>query len=403
MRSKTPLFALWMIIAFGFSVSGESLFLLTGSSTPKSTETFESALYQLRPGADPALAKVGEVMAQTEYILEDPNNRLLILADMGIKRKRIEFIAEDTPDKRFGLDVPILKDGWFVTSVTVLSPSSGSGALALGLVRRREDGIMEHEAWGMSTNSPEKGFVRLSPELLKQTVAAGKSGLVDIGTTDVFTASVRDDTGTLQYYLASTFVPSGVAAPPGLMEPRKFGFVVWGLNQELVALTVREISTSRQPIDKSGVWVLNRLTGKWTSIPTPHPTSEVRTLGSWVAIAETEPAEKAGNRPPSKARKIPTTMGPAIAHRMEYRHISLPGRLTLFHVTDGQQIRIETGEDDTEVLAIHDGSVYYRVNDALWQAQLLKDKLAPATLVYQGPVIGDVHWIFWGPDTTQAR
>ena len=66
----------------------------------------------------------------------------------------------------------------------------------------------------MSTDSLEKGFVRLSPELLKQTVAAGKSDLVDLGITDVFTASVRDDTGTLPYYLASTFVPSGVAARP---------------------------------------------------------------------------------------------------------------------------------------------------------------------------------------------
>ena len=91
-------------------------------------------------------------------------------------------------------------------------------------------------------------------------------------------------------------------------------------------------------------------------------------------------------------------MGPAIAHRMNYRHIRLPGRITLFHSTDGQQLRIETGEDDTEVLAIHEGKVYYRVNDQLWQTGILKDKLAPPELVFESPVIGDVHWIFWGPD-----
>ena len=376
---------------------GDTLFLLTGSPTPKSTEEFGSALYRLRQDGTSTLAKVRDVMPQTEFILEDTVNRLLVLADLNLRQKRIEFLSEDTPTDAFGLDVPLMTDGWFASNLTILRTSSGEAVLALGLLRRREDGIIENDVWGIRTNPPDKSLRRLTPELLKHAVASGKSGLVDIGTTDGFTASVRDETGTLQLYVASSFVPTRMPAPPGLAESRKYNFSVLGLNEDLAAVTVREI-VSRQPVEKSGVWVLNRATSKWTQIPTPHPTNEVRTLGSWVAIAETQPERKDVERSTSKARRVPSSMGPAIAHRMHYRHISLPGRIILFHSTDGQQLRIETGEDDTEVLAIHEGKVYYRINDQLWQAGILKDKLAPPELVFESPVIGDVHWIFWGPD-----
>ena len=392
--------ALASILLFGGTISlglADGLYLLTGSPTPVNSESFASVLYTLTRGTNTTLVKVREVMPLTEFILEEPINRILVLADLNLRRKRIEIISENSPAAGLSIDVPQLKDGWFVNSLTVLRPSSGEAVLGLGLFRRAENGLMEHDLWGVTLNSPDKSLKRLTPELLKHAVAGGRSGLADIGTGDTLTASVRDDSGELRVFLDGAFVPVQVPAPPGYTEPRRFSFIVYGLNEELAALTVREI-ISRQPVEKSGVWVLNRATGKWTQIPTPHPTPEVRTLGTWVVIAETQPEGREGERVPSKARRVPSSMGPAIAHRMQSRHIRLPGRITLFHSTDGQQLRIETGEDDTEVLAIHEGKVYYRVNDQLWRAGILKDKLAPPELVFESPVIGDVHWIFWGPD-----
>ena len=61
--------------------------------------------------------------------------------------------------------------------------------------------------------------------------------------------SLRPPSETIQALsLGFDFRAKRSRGPPGLMEPRKFWFVVWGLNQELVALTGREISVSRQPI-----------------------------------------------------------------------------------------------------------------------------------------------------------
>ena len=188
MITKIHVFALW-IVSVAPLATGETLYLLSGSPTPTSTEHFVSALYAWRQGA---LSKVRDVMPLSEFILEEPVNRTIVLADLNVKHKRIELIVEDTPDQPFGLDIPLMKDGWFVSRIAILRPSSGEATLALWLLRLGANDLMESDLWGISLNSPDRSLKRLTPELLKHAVATRKSGVVDLGTTDAFSARVQD-------------------------------------------------------------------------------------------------------------------------------------------------------------------------------------------------------------------
>ena len=388
-------------VASILSVRGERLYLMTGSPTPTTSESFSSALYILSQTGEPSLAKIQAVMPITEFILEDARARVLIAADFNLKFRRIAIVSEDAPGSVVNIDLPAFQDGWFVSGVRLLRPPSGGSMLALSLLRRKDDNSMEHDLWGIDLRlgaSPK----RLRPDVLEYAVAAGKSGLIDTGTNDSIPAAVRDITGAMQAFMNGAFIPLGFLAPPEFSEPRKYSFVLCGINAQVAALLARQNVGGRQ-VQSHGVWILNRSHGKWTHIETSHPTTEVRTFGSWVAIIETEGAAKASARQPSKrARREATSMGPAIAHRMAYRNVTLPGRVILYDGTTGRKTGFETGEDDTEVLSIQNGNVYYRVNDELFLAPILDGKVGTPVSLLKDVVIPDVHWMFFGPEPVAA-
>jgi hypothetical protein len=76
-----------------------------------------------------------------------------------------------------------------------------------------------------------------------------------------------------------------------------------------------------------------------------------------------------------------------------------PGVLVLQNLGDGRKIRIETGQEDSEILSVHEGTVVYRVNDAVYQARIAADKLQDVVLLAKDEDVPEIHWVFWGPQT----
>jgi len=76
--------------------------------------------------------------------------------------------------------------------------------------------------------------------------------------------------------------------------------------------------------------------------------------------------------------------------------ISFPGTLVLDNLDDGRKIVLNTGQADSEILAVReDGLVLYRVNDAIFAAQIELENLSEPTLVVKDEAVPGVHWIFW--------
>jgi hypothetical protein len=74
-----------------------------------------------------------------------------------------------------------------------------------------------------------------------------------------------------------------------------------------------------------------------------------------------------------------------------------PGDLLVLNSRTDQRYTIHTGEGDSEVILATDAAVYYRVNDALFRADLVSGKLAIGVKIAEGPDVPQAHWAFLGP------
>ncbi len=58
-------------------------------------------------------------------------------------------------------------------------------------------------------------------------------------------------------------------------------------------------------------------------------------------------------------------------------------------------IKWNTGHGDSEVLLVQDDIVYYRVNDKIFKAPIIKgETLGEAKLLIQDERVPDIHWAF---------
>jgi len=72
-----------------------------------------------------------------------------------------------------------------------------------------------------------------------------------------------------------------------------------------------------------------------------------------------------------------------------------PGVLVLQNLADGRKIRIETGQEDSEILTVDQEKVLYRVNDTIYQAHIVGEQLKDSTVVVKDEDVPEIHWVFW--------
>ena len=75
----------------------------------------------------------------------------------------------------------------------------------------------------------------------------------------------------------------------------------------------------------------------------------------------------------------------------------LPGLLLLNNLEDGRNIRIETRQEDSEILSVRQDALLYRVNDTIYQATIVGDQLQNTSVLVKDEDVPEVHWVFWGP------
>jgi hypothetical protein len=73
----------------------------------------------------------------------------------------------------------------------------------------------------------------------------------------------------------------------------------------------------------------------------------------------------------------------------------IPGILVMQNLSDARKIRIETGQEDSEILWVGSDNVLYRVNDTIYQAKIAGDKLQDTTVVVKDEDVPEIHWVFW--------
>ena len=75
----------------------------------------------------------------------------------------------------------------------------------------------------------------------------------------------------------------------------------------------------------------------------------------------------------------------------------MPGVLVLQNIEDGRKIKIETGQEDSEVLWVGPNTVLYRVNTSIYQARIVGEKLRDSSVLVKDEDVPEIHRVFCGP------
>ncbi len=174
------------------------------------------------------------------------------------------------------------------------------------------------------------------------------------------------------------------------------------------------VGTAQQPFhaDPLHVLVLDKQTHHWRSLELPTTVSTltyapVRLFGNWLVTTVMDWSPPTGKisaaslKRANEQRPPMYTAGPSIsvAYETHFLHIRIPGQLAIWNLADGRKLTLNTGQQDSEVLLIEkNGTMLYRVNDAIYSTKIEGDRIGKPTLLTKTPNATGIHWAFPGKD-----
>jgi hypothetical protein len=158
-------------------------------------------------------------------------------------------------------------------------------------------------------------------------------------------------------------------------------------------------TTSGVPKGSREISVHDRTINSWNTIRVEGNASETKLFGSWLALSvkDWNPDDK-DSPGRNNERNWRTERLPNVQAWYEESSASLywsPGVLILQNLADGRKIRIETDQEDSEILWAGQDSVVYRVNDTIFQARIASHRLQDVTVLVKDDDVPEIHWAFW--------
>ena len=174
------------------------------------------------------------------------------------------------------------------------------------------------------------------------------------------------------------------------------------------------LASYRLPDGRLHSVVLRKRDGTWHDIPDSVGPVIFRGFGLYIALAETDYKPSVSKRiqpkrPAGSLKNLPDAevsagaaelsmkerdTGPNMRATMEISEQVYSGKLTLYDVETERVYSIETNQGNSEILLLESKTVYYRINDHLYSAEIGEDGLGAPRLLATDAVINDVHWAF---------
>jgi len=145
------------------------------------------------------------------------------------------------------------------------------------------------------------------------------------------------------------------------------------------------------------LYLLDRSSSQWRTINVEGNSSLVRLFRPWLATIVRTDSEGQQPRGRNNERSFATDRLPNVQRQYANwagKYNWFPGILTLQNLTDGRKIRIETNQEDSEIVWVGSGTVLYRVNDAIYQARITGDQIQDSVLVAKDDDVPEIHWVF---------
>jgi hypothetical protein len=374
----------------------QQLYLLFGTPGDKLVETYPVRLF--RVGANNELVLVREVVPKTAGLrIVRMWGHAIFVVSPRYPATTVSIVHTDDPTRKD--DVTVSGKGVFPDDglTVVATPQGTDGDLLLPWIADSSDPT--HVVWTLASISsdPSQSGPRVKfnhwdeyaalryeggtggPELISPPACVARSGELEV---IVHNPPIIID-----------------SLPPELRDTNtKLVISVEAESQDYLLLRAFDPSTER-PASSEKMFLHDRAKDRWSTIQVEGNRSEQRLFGPWLATlvrmnnTDKKPGPGRGHEPDGAIDGLPNI-------QYEYatwagRFYWMPGVLVLQNLVDGRKIRIETDAEDSEILWAGSDRVVYRVDDTIFQARIVGDKLQGTTvLVHDGDVPG-VHWVFW--------
>jgi hypothetical protein len=145
------------------------------------------------------------------------------------------------------------------------------------------------------------------------------------------------------------------------------------------------------------VFIHDRMKNQWKTVAIEGNVSRLRFFSPWLAtVVEINPGN--GSNPGREnERNFDSDRLPDVhsAYAGNTATPQIPGVLVLQQIEDGRKIRIETHQEDSEILWVGGDTVLYRVNDAIHSVKISASQLLDDKIIVQDENVPEIHWVFW--------
>lgn len=165
--------------------------------------------------------------------------------------------------------------------------------------------------------------------------------------------------------------------------------------------------SNTDPAGHITLWIYNKAAKTWRTETFNGGSSSMRAFGSWIAI---NTGELKPNRHPKDGgvhvdpneRESPGSVlrHPKVDVLFRDANQYFPGEMVLYDSKSGKKYPIKTDQGDSEVLLVDGTTVYYRVNDTLYRADI-SSLGSPVPILNDDSIVPFAHWAFMGPTLSQ--
>lgn len=372
------------------------LYLLAGTPTPNSPDSFPVSLYQV--GKNQKLEVVREVAQQSDGLkVVREWGDVIFVVHLHANPQLVTVIHMDDPTRPDDVRLEF-KSIYPDTGMTlVAAPKAKPNVLLLPWIS--DFGNPEHPVWEVASVS--SALLQSQPRVTLGARGQYSALRYEGGTGGpevVPPVSGVVVNGEVAFFLGQPVV-IGVAPPTIRANGHRVYPLVVATSEKYFLVSIR----SSTPRDKLGtsedLFLHDRLENRWRTITIEGNWSECRLFEPWLAtivrMVNTDQKEGPGrqNERSAQSDRLPDV-------QQEYRNWAgryywLPGILTLQNLADGRKIRIVTGQEDSEILRADGDVVLYRVNDTIYQARIEGDQLKDTSVVVKDEDVPEIHWAFW--------
>jgi hypothetical protein len=189
----------------------------------------------------------------------------------------------------------------------------------------------------------------------------------------------------------------------------------WGIlvNNDDITVLMRLFARTLDPTEVKGktrFYIYDKKSKVWHNEDFENGNS-ARGFGSWVVVCEEESNDLVVNgtaqlnpdakESPGRLLRL-RVLNPQDRPRDQGTVDSLfrnyfPGIIHVYDVRSGKRYRIDTGQGDSEVLLVDGTTIYYRVNDTLYRAEIGTSSITNPVEIARNENVQLAHWAFLGP------